>query len=104
MEVSDAYGMDCGSDQLFLAAAMRCELGAWAILSRAASGAGDGLFILVLADCAAAGLLADAFGFAVVCARPFAPLETTRGSRITASNYGLILRLVLRSEGSLCGF
>jgi hypothetical protein len=104
MEVSDAYGMDCGSDQLFLAAAMRCELGAWSILSRAASGSGDGLSGDLFGGGAAAGLLADAFGFAVVCARPFAPLETTRGSRITASNYGLILRLVLRSEGSLCGF
>ena len=58
--------MDCGSNQLLLASAMRCELGAWAILSRAASGAGDGLFVDVFVGCPIGGLLAYAFGFAVV--------------------------------------
>jgi hypothetical protein len=69
--------VDCGSDQLFLAAAIRRELGAWAILSRAACGAGDGLFVDLFVGCPVGGLLADAFGFALVGARSFAPLKKT---------------------------
>src|ERR1700691_1219244 len=66
MEVSNGYGVGCGADQLFLASAVRCELGAWAILSRAACGAGDVVLGGLFGGCAGGGLLAHAFGFAVV--------------------------------------
>jgi hypothetical protein len=66
---------------------MRCELGAWAILSRAASGAGDCVLGDLSGGCTGGGLLAYAFGFTVVGARSFVPLEKTRGFRMTASNY-----------------
>ena len=36
MEVSNAYRVDRGSDQLFLASAIRCELGPRPVLSRTA--------------------------------------------------------------------
>ena len=46
MEVADADRVDCGSDQLFLASAIRCELGPRPFFSRTAHRAGTGCIVL----------------------------------------------------------
>ena len=61
MEVADADGVDCGADQLFLAARAGCELGAGAVLSRAACDAGVGLSARVFDRRADGRLFSDAF-------------------------------------------
>src|ERR1700680_4629709 len=66
MEVSDGCDLDCGSGQLFLAAAVRCELGAGVIFPRAACRTGGGVFGGLSFDFAVGGLLAYSFGLAVV--------------------------------------
>lgn len=66
MEISDAYNLDCRADLLFLATAMRRELGAWVVFSGAARRAWNGLSGGVFNRGAAGCILAHAFGAKVV--------------------------------------
>src|ERR1700736_5182110 len=66
MEISDAHDLDRSADQLFLAAGARCQLGAWAIFSRAAP---DSWMVVPdgLSDsCSATGVRANPPGVALV--------------------------------------
>lgn len=60
LEGSDAHRLDCGSDQLLLATAIRCELGSRTVLSRAAHSAWTKLSVGISDNCSCSGLLSDA--------------------------------------------
>src|SRR5579864_2005551 len=60
MEISDADGVGRSSHQLFLAASIRCELGSWTFLPRAARHPGMGLSAPLLDRGTAASLFPDA--------------------------------------------
>jgi len=60
METADPDGMDCRSDQLFLAPADGCELGARPVLSRATRDAGMDVLAGLPNLGAARGVLSDA--------------------------------------------
>ena len=62
MEISDAHNLDHCADLLFLASAIRRELGAGIVFSGAACRAGNGLSGVVFNCGSGGGLLADAFG------------------------------------------
>ena len=66
MEISDAHDLDRRTDLLFLATAIRCELGEGIVFSGAARCAGDGLSGSIFNSGAAGGLLADAMRIATV--------------------------------------
>src|SRR5271163_1241310 len=60
METADADRVDRSPNQLFLASANGCELGAWPVLSRATCSAGIRLSRVLLSRRASAGLFPDA--------------------------------------------
>src|SRR6476646_4373200 len=66
MEISNSYCVGGSSDQFFLAAGTRRQLGAWPVLSRAAHVAGIVVSVPVSDFGAAAGVLANAPGIAAV--------------------------------------
>jgi hypothetical protein len=72
--MADRYVLDCGADQLFLAARIRCELGSRIIFSGAACSARKRIFARVSGGDAAGGL----FSYAPVFGLGDATAETAQ--------------------------
>ena len=66
LEISDADRVDRGSDQLFLASGIRCELGSWTLLSRTACSART-LISFGISDYCSRGNLLSHSPFSLVC-------------------------------------